>query len=89
MTSKSQFRSNYKSLVAAMKDVTDLLIKLSSYSQKLEGFLFFVAPKIDFRQSRVPDFLSEEGEEEEKGEGDCGGVGGRVVCEDEGVREAA
>ena len=83
MTSKSQFRSNYKSLVAAMRDVTDLLIKLSSHNQNLEGFLFFVAPKIDFRQSRVPDFLSEEGEDKEEGEGGCGGVGGRAVCEDE------
>ena len=45
-----------------MKDVTELLHNLSSNTTKLEhfkGFLFFVAPKIDFRQSQVPEFLHE------------------------------
>ena len=47
-----------------MKDVTDLLHNLSSNTTKLKqfkGFLFFVAPRIDFRQSQVPDFLNEPG----------------------------
>ena len=47
-----------------MKDVTDLLHNLSSNTTKLQhfkGFLFFVAPRIDFRQSQVPDFLHEGG----------------------------
>ena len=61
MTSTRFLRSNYRILVAAMKDVTDLLLTLSSQAQRLEGFLFFMAPRVDFRQSlsRVPDFLRE------------------------------
>ena len=57
-----------------MKDVTDLLHSLPSVGQTLEGFLFFVAPRIDFRQSasRVGDCLSGEG-------GDCLSVEG-VRC---------
>ena len=57
-----------------MKDVTDLLHSLPSVGQTLEGFLFFVAPRIDFRQSasRVGDCLSVEG-------GDCLSVEG-VRC---------
>ena len=54
------FRSNYKLVVAAMIDVTDLLLKLTSSTQTLQGFLFFVAPRMDFRQSQVPDFLSDD-----------------------------
>ena len=44
-----------------MKDVTAVLLSLSSQAERLEGFLFFMAPRMDFRQSlsRVPDFLSE------------------------------
>ena len=54
-----------------MKDVTDLLHNLSSNTTNLQhfkGFLFFVAPRIDFRQSQVPDFLSEAGG---AGHGEC------------------
>ena len=44
-----------------MRDVTAVLLSLSSQAERLEGFLFFMAPRVDFRQSlsRVPDFLSE------------------------------
>ena len=49
-------RSEYKDLVLACRDVADLLLSLSS-EEYLEGFLFFIAPKIDFRQSCLPNFL--------------------------------
>ena len=49
-------RSEYKDLVLACRDVSDLLLSLSS-EEYLEGFLFFIAPKIDFRQSCLPNFL--------------------------------
>ena len=81
-----------------MKDVTDLLHSLPSVGQTLEGFLFFVAPRIDFRQSasRVGDCLSGEGVEDclsvEGGEclsvegGDCLSVEGGDCLSGEGVR---
>lgn len=49
-------RSEYKDLVLACRDVSDLLLLLSS-EEYLEGFIFFIAPKIDFRQSCLPNFL--------------------------------
>ena len=49
-------RSEYKDLVLACRDVSDLLLSLSS-EKLLEGHLFFIAPKIDFRQSCLPNFL--------------------------------
>ena len=55
-TSQMIRRSEYKDLVLACRDVSDLLLSLSS-EEYLEGFLFFIAPKIDFRQSCLPNFL--------------------------------
>ena len=55
-TSPMTRRSEYKDLVLACRDVSDLLLSLSS-EENLEGFLFFIAPKIDFRQSCLPNFL--------------------------------
>lgn len=49
-------RSEYKDLVLACRDVSDLLFSLSA-EDYLEGFIFFIAPKIDFRQSCLPNFL--------------------------------
>ena len=52
-------RSSYKDLVLDLRDVFDLLKLISKQTDKLDGHMFFIAPKIDFRQACAPNFLCE------------------------------
>ena len=52
-----QPRSEYKDLVLASQDMSELLLSVTD-QDSLEGFMFFIAPKIDFRQSCLPNFLA-------------------------------
>ena len=52
-------RSSYKDLVQDLRDVTQVLQFISKDSDLLSGHIFFIAPKIDFRQSCAPNFLCE------------------------------
>ena len=52
-------RSGYKDLVLDLRDVFDLLTFINTETKTLNGHLFFIAPKIDFRQGCAPNFLCE------------------------------
>ena len=52
-------RSSYKDLVLDLRDVSQLLQFISKHTDTLAGHLFFIAPKIDFRQMCAPNFLCE------------------------------
>ena len=52
-------RSSYKDLVLDLRDVFHLLKFISKQTVKLDGHMFFIAPKIDFRQACAPNFLCE------------------------------
>ena len=52
-------RSSYKDLVLDLRDVTQLLQFISKETDTLSGHMFFIAPKIDFRQACAPNFLCE------------------------------
>ena len=52
-------RSEYKDVALACRDVSTLLSSMPA-ENKLDGFHFFIAPKIDFRQACLPNFLLDE-----------------------------
>ena len=52
-------RSSYKDLVLDLKDVFHFLTFISNQTDMLDGHMFFIAPKIDFRQPFAPNFLCE------------------------------
>ena len=54
-------RSSYKDLVLDLRDFFHLLTFISKEAGTLDGQMFFIAPKIDFRQACAPHFLCEWG----------------------------
>ena len=52
-------RSSYKDLVLDLRDVFHLLTFIAKEADKLDGHMFFIAPKIDFRQACAPNILCE------------------------------
>ena len=52
-------RSSYKDLVLDLRDAFHLLGFISKEAGTLDGHMFFIAPKIDFRQACAPNFLCE------------------------------
>ena len=52
-------RSSYKDLVLDLRDVFHLLTFIAKEAGTLDGHMFFIAPKIDFRQACAPNFLCE------------------------------
>lgn len=52
-------RSSYKDLVLDLRDVFHFFQFISKQTEVLAGHMFFIAPKIDFRQACAPNFLCE------------------------------